>query len=401
MDHRRAVLTVNARAADHALHGGEGDVDADAGRRTDFGELAVALGAAVVDWDVTDRTRLGRALRRKLGFGPVAAVLVFAWHRRYDVIWCFSEIEGLLLAFLFKCFRIRKPLLLLGLQPGSPKAVFLLRRLRVWTHFTAILPMSTHQAAELIRTAGVPAGKVVVLPYQVDCRYFQNHGSRVPRDRPCIVAAGLESRDYPTLIEAVTGLDVDLFIAAASLWSGDKVTLPDDLPPNVVVGAYGYRELRALYAQAVMAVVPLHESPYQHGITAIQEAMAMALPLIVTRTIGQGDVVIDRRRVLRSNPALATRGSFARLLAPGRAELMQSNGLYVTPGDVTELRNCICYLLEHRDVAASLGAAARRFAEEVLSLDLFVERAVRLVEAACEGDLSAAAVGDRAETASR
>ena len=383
MDHCRAVLTVNARAADHALHSGDGE------RCTDFGELAVALGSAVVDWDVTDRTWLGRTLRKKLGFGPVAAVLVFLSRRRYDLIWCFSEIEGLLLALMFKALRIHKPLLFLAVEPGSPKATFLLKRLRVWTHFTAILPMSTHQAAELVRTAGVPAGKVVVLPYQVDCRYFRNDGSHVSPDRPCVVAAGLESRDYPTLIEAVTGMDVDLVIAAASLWSGDKTALPDDLPPNVVVGAYGYAELRALYAKAALAVVPLRESPYQHGITAIQEAMAMGLPLIVTRTTGQGDVVIDRRRVLRSNPDLATRGTLAQLLAPGRADLLQSNGLYVTPGDAAELRNCICYLLSHRDVAESLGAAARRFAEEVLSLELFVERSVRLAQAAREGTISA------------
>jgi glycosyltransferase involved in cell wall biosynthesis len=399
VNQRRVVLTVNARAADRGLHGGDGGDGAR--RRTDFGELAVALGATVVDWDVTDRTWLGRALRKRFGFGPVAAVLVLFSHRRYDLIWCFSEIEGLLLALACKAFRIRKPLLFLAAEPGSPKATFFLKRLRVWTHFTAILPTSTHQAAELVRRAGVPAGKVLVLPYQVDCRYFRNDGSHVPPDRPRIVAAGLESRDYRTLIEAVTGLDVDLVIAAASLWSGDKTALPDHLPPNVVVGAYGYQELRDLYAKAALAVVPLRESPYQHGITAIQEAMAMGLPLIVTRTTGQGDVVIDRRRVLRSNPDLPTRGSFAQLLAPGRADLLQSNGFYVTPGDVAELRDCLCYLLNHRDVAASLGAAARRFAEEVLSLDLFVERAVRLVQAACEGTIHASILQDVSVKAGR
>jgi glycosyltransferase involved in cell wall biosynthesis len=377
---------VNTRTADQALHGGERE----ARRRTDFGELATALGAAVVDWDVTDRTWLGRTLRRKFGFGPVAAALALLSHRRYDVIWCFTEVEGLILALLFKLCRIRKPLLFTGIEPTAPRAMFFLTRLKVWTHFTAILPTSTYQADRLVRIAGVPAEKVVVLPYQVDCSYFQTQAGVLPRQRPCIISVGLESRDYPTLIEAVAGLDIDLLIAAASLWSGSTAALPDHLPPNVTVGAYGYRELRALYAQAALAVVPLRESPYQHGITAIQEAMAMGLPLIVTRTAGQGDVVIDRRRVLRSNPELATRGNFAQLLLPGRPDLLAANGFYVAPGDVTELRNCICYLLEHRDVAVRLGAQARHFAREVLSVELFVARAVRLVAAAHEGRMPAA-----------
>lgn len=379
----RVVLTVNAWAADRELHGGGDGGDR---RRTDFEELAAALDASVLDWASTDRTRLGRMLRRKLGFGPIAALQAFAARKRYDIIWCSTEVEGLLLALLFKLFRVRKELFYVAVAPVSSKSMFFLKRLKVWTHFTAVLPTNTYQANEVIRTANVPADKVVVLPYEVDCRYFTNVTDRsIEQERPLIVAVGLESRDYVTLINAVTGLDVDVFIAASSLWSGDHAMVPDDLPSNVSVGSCSYSELRELYARAALAVVPLRNSPYQHGITAIQEAMAMALPVVVTRTKGQGDVVIDRRRVLRSDPSLDTQGEFAKLFAPNNPELQQSNGFYIGPGDELELRKCICYLLENRDVAASLGANAQRFAREVLSIELFVQRAVRLVAHARDG----------------
>jgi glycosyltransferase involved in cell wall biosynthesis len=378
---QRIVLTVNARVGDVDLHGGNRDF---ARRRTDFGELAAALGASIVDWGVIDRTRLGRVVRRWIGFGPPAALLVFMTKRRYDAIWCFTEIEGLLLALLFKIFRVRTALFFIAVEPVSPKSLFFLTRLKVWTHFTAILPTNTYQAEELVRL-GVPKGKVTVLPYQVDCRYFTNTIDRsLGSDRPMVVAVGLESRDYVTLVRAVTDLDVDVFVAAASLWSEDRAQFPVTIPSNVTVGKFSYQELKELYARAALAVVPLQDSPYQHGITAIQEAMAMGLPIVVTRTRGQSDVVIDRRRVLRKSPELNTSGSFAQLFEPSRAELQQSNGFYVAPKDAAELRKCICYLVEHRDIAAELGSNAQRYARELLSVERFVERAVNLIEAACD-----------------
>jgi glycosyltransferase involved in cell wall biosynthesis len=372
----RIALTVNARAAENDLHSGgqEGTL-----RRTDFGELATALGASMVDWGVVDQTWAGRVLHRKLGYGPAAALVVFLTSRRYDVIWCFTEIEGLVLALLFKIFRVRKKLFLIAVEPLSQNSLLFLFKLKVWTHFTKILPTNTYQSAELVRL-GLPAEKLTVLPYQVDCQYFTNTATaRIGSGKPLIVAVGLESRDYVTFIKAVTDLDVDVFVAASSLWSGDSAQFPVSIPANVTVGRCNYQELKKLYSRATLAVVPLRDSPYQHGITAIQEAMAMGLPVVVTRTRGQSDVVIDRRRVLRSNPELVTSEGFAQLFHPDSSELQESNGFYVSPGDDEELRKCIRYLVENPDVAAELGANGQRFAREVLSVECFVQRAVDLI----------------------
>lgn len=379
----RVVLSVNACAMDNLLHGGGG---AGIQRRTDFGSLAAAFGADIVDWDVADRSWLGRSLRSRIGFGPVAAVLLFLRRRHYDAIWCFTEIDGLLLALLFKIFHVRRILFIVGNVTLSSRIRLLLKWFRVWTNFTAILLVNSYQASELRRISGVPENKAFVMPYQVDCEYFAGSLERVTADKPYIVAVGLEDRDYPALLEATQGLDVEVRIQAASLWSGKESALSANLRPNGVDGFCTYDQLRHLYAGAALAVVPLRETPYQRGVTALIEAMSMGLSVIVTRTAGMSDIVIDRRKVLRSDTSRNTRGSFARLLAPMRPDLQQSNGFYVGVGDVAALRRSICYLLQERDVALNLGAQAQKFTWELLSVDAYTARAVRLVTAAWRGE---------------
>ena len=378
------MLSVNARARDRALHEGSEGVPA---RRTDFGALTEALGAFVVDWETADARPLTKWLRRRFGFGPVAALLLFFRRGEFDVAWCFSEVEGLLLALLLKLSRSRRQVFVIGVELLSWKCLLLLRWLRVWTHFTALLPTSSYQACEVVRRGRVPREKVLVFPYQVDSRYFAPPREKRMEKAPYVVAVGLESRDYATLAEAVSGLDVEVRVAAASLWAGRARPLPaESLPPNVHLRSYRYEELRDLYAGAVLAVVPLYQSAYQHGVTAIQEAMAMGLAVVATRTVGQGDVLVDRRKLLRGNPRAATAGGFAALLAPGRPDLARPSGHYVGVGDAAALRRSIAYLLDHPEDREQLGKQGRLVAEELLSVDKFVSRAERLVAAAWAGE---------------
>ena len=88
-----------------------------------------------------------------------------------------------------------------------------------------------------------------------------------------ICAVGLELRDYPTMVEAVRGLDVDVIVAAASPWSKRTDSSTDvDIPDNVRVSSYDHFALRQLYADASFVVVPLVENDFQAGITTILEA---------------------------------------------------------------------------------------------------------------------------------
>jgi glycosyltransferase involved in cell wall biosynthesis len=374
-------LLVQTDASDAVLHRA-------GGRRTDFGEMERVLGAETIDHTVVDSDRVGRLVRRLLRYPGALAVVAFRRRRRYDVFWCLSEVDGLILALLFKLARFHRPILMIGIEAARPKATFLLCRLGLHRYVTALLTTSTPQTDYLVAHLGLAPEKVFVFPYQVDTEFFDMSRATPPPDRtrPYIFAAGLESRDYDCLVGAARRLPVDVVIAAASHWAGrpPRFTL-EALPANVTVTSADYEGLRDLYAGARLVVVPLHEAEYQHGITSIQEAMAMGKAVVVTRTLGQGDAVTDRRRVLRAIPSRSTAGTFTRLFTPDDVDLHGPTGLYVPPNAPDELRRAVQYLLEHPDVAADMGKRGRRVAEDVLSLDQFLARVVRLTEAAGTG----------------
>jgi glycosyltransferase involved in cell wall biosynthesis len=92
-------------------------------------------------------------------------------------------------------------------------------------------------------------------------------------------------------------------------------------------------------------VIPLYETDFQAGITSILEAMAMGKPVIVTRTAGQTDTIIDGE-----------------------------TGIYVKPGDVAELRGKIQALLASDAARRRLGEAGRQAFLMEFTLDHLVER---------------------------
>lgn len=159
-----------------------------------------------------------------------------------------------------------------------------------------------------------------------------------------ICSAGLEFRDYPTLVEAVRDLDVEVVLAAASPWSKRKSELDGlELPPNVRVVRLDQHQLRQLYADASAVVLPLHEIDFQAGVTTLLEAMSMAKPIICSMTTGQTDIVADG-----------------------------STGRYVPVGDAQALRSAIIAMLADPAAAARYGASARRWAVEFADIDVYV-----------------------------
>ena len=94
------------------------------------------------------------------------------------------------------------------------------------------------------------------------------------------------NRDYDSLIEAASGLDADVKIAADTVWRysvAGKEQQARPLPANVEMRSWGtYANLRQLYAESRVVVVPLAR-PIISGITVALEGMAMGKPVILTR----------------------------------------------------------------------------------------------------------------------
>ena len=91
--------------------------------------------------------------------------------------------------------------------------------------------------------------------------------------------------------------------------------------------------------------MPLYDVPFQAGVTAILEAISMEKAVIVTRTQGQTDVIID-----------------------------EVTGLYVEPGDPNGLRAAIRRLLDHSNQATTMGVTAHQVVLDEMSLERYAIR---------------------------
>jgi glycosyltransferase involved in cell wall biosynthesis len=314
----------------------------------DYFALQTRLQADIADYGSMDADRhsLVRAARR-VSRDAALAMHGFLRARNYHVIFSNGENVGIPLAALLKSRRTRPLHMLIGHRLSPRKKRFFMR----WLHpqMDAIFVYAASQKVYAEEVLRIPANKLHLIPFHADTRFYRPAPDvRVERR---ISSAGLELRDYPTLIEAVRGLDVEVRLAAASPWSRRRnETAGRALPPNVSARNYPYHELRELYASSQFVVVPLYDNDFQAGVTTILEAMAMGKAVIVTQTQGQRDVIQHG-----------------------------VNGIYVPPGDPATLRSAITGLLARPDQAAQLGINARQTIESTMSLDLWVERISRVV----------------------
>jgi glycosyltransferase involved in cell wall biosynthesis len=264
----------------------------------------------------------------------------------------------------------------IGHRLSTPKKRLFFTLLRADARMDRIIVHSRHQFDYATDELGIPPQRLTLMPYQVDTGFWTP--APVPvGDEPLLVSAGLEYRDYATLFSAVAGLPVRVVIGAASPWSRHKA---DELtpPPNVEVASFDYLALRDLYRRAALVVVPLTDIDNQAGVTTILEAMAVGKPVVVSQSLGQTDVVEDRRSGSRGLPR-PRRTSLLRLVALESGVDPEPNGFYVPPGEPEALRRAIVYLVERPDERAQLGAAGRRAAEELLTVDQFAARVRAIV----------------------
>jgi glycosyltransferase involved in cell wall biosynthesis len=361
------------------------------GPRRDYLALGHALGADVLDRPAARSHRLGGMVARLFGIAAAQAVVAFTKRARYDAILTDGEHIGIPLALLLKFVGSRTPHVTIGHRITASKKRGFFRWLRVQSHISRIALHSQRQYDLAIDELGLTGDKLALIPYQADTQFW-NPQADIAEER-LICSAGLEFRDYPTLVQAVEGLDVKVVIGAASHWSKRRNTAESAEPPkNVEVDKFDYIALRKLYARAALVVVPLEDVDFQAGVTTILEAMAMGKPVIVTHTAGQTDVVEDRRTLTRgAHPRQRPTGMMKKVAQTAGVEI-EPNGFYVPPSDPGALRRAIEYLLDRPEERARLGASGRRTVEQVASLEQYVERLRELV------DESIAELAPRADT---
>jgi glycosyltransferase involved in cell wall biosynthesis len=358
----------------------DGPIQNPHGPRKDYVALAEALPATVLDRSQTKRSPIGRLLSLTLGMPVAQAYLAAQERNHYDAIVTDGEHIGIPLALLLKVLQASTPHITIGHRLSSSKKQAFFHWLGIHSHMARIAVHARRQYDHAVHELGISSRQVAFVPWQVDTRFWSPEPDA---EEDLVCSVGLEFRDYPTLMQAVDGLNVRVMIGAASRWSRRRNTADEaDRPANVHVGSFDFRALRDLYARSAIVVVPLYDVDFQAGITTILEAMAMGKAVIVTSTQGQTDVVVDRRRTVRG---VAPRPeSLLRQIAEHHGIDLEPNGLYVAPGDSAELRRAITFLLDHPEERARLGAAGRRTVERLLTVDQFADRMCALVNQACE-----------------
>jgi glycosyltransferase involved in cell wall biosynthesis len=322
--------------------------------------VRASLFARVLNSDMLDERFVRRApIARRLLYKPLPRIVSHLLEAiivkdRYDAIISWSEHVGLPLAMLLKLTGSRIPNVILASWISKPKKAMLMKFAS--SHIDRLVLMSSVQRDFAVNVLHMPSSKVVLLKWPVDQKFWR------PMDcqTDMICAVGAEMRDYPTLIEAIRGLDIRCHIAAGTQRFVQHCTVKavqkaSRLPTNITVGRRTFTELRALYARSRFVVIPLLPSDTDNGSTSILEAMAMGKAVICTRTKGQVDVVQDG-----------------------------TTGILVPPGDSKAMREAIQHLWEHPDEAEKMGRAGREYVEENHTLDEFVGRVRELVEAAID-----------------
>jgi glycosyltransferase involved in cell wall biosynthesis len=282
----------------------------------------------------------------------VAQVLeAYRIRHRYDAIISWAPRLGLPFALLLKITRSRVRHVALMSWISRPRQAQLLRFSH--SHIHRLVLWSSIQKKFATDVIGVPPGRIAFVKRRPNQLFWRP--MNVETDTIC--SCGLEMRDYPTLIEALRGLDLPCHIAAGMPSSKHYETAETlfrmgTLPPNITVGQLDFVELRKLYARSRFVVIPLLESDTDNGATVIEEVMAMGKAVICSRTQGQVDLVQEG-----------------------------VTGLYVPPGDPAALRDAILKLWNTPELAAQMGRNARSVVEEGFTLDQFVGDMKNIVQA--------------------
>ncbi len=237
--------------------------------------------------------------------------------------------------------------------PASPAGRWLRRRAVDFMARQADLCMviSTDEARQYHEVYGIPAAKLVYLPYKMNSQEFL---ATLPvRDGDYVWAGGDSIRDYPTLFAAVAGLDLPVRVythlrfAAAEVPANVQIVANDNTP-----GAY-----YAPCAGAMMAVFPLLKGQLRSsGQASYLGAMFLNKPVILSDTPGARDIITDH-----------------------------VTGMLVPPGDPAALRARILELRAQPDLRRDLGRRAHDHVAGEFTLRRFCGRLFEAVARVAAG----------------
>ena len=261
-------------------------------------------------------------------FDPLRSFRIALDQRRIDVIISIFEGAAATLGFIKSVGLLRRPICVLDV--GLTETWKLRRHVLdyVLPRSDGIMVLGSNQAA-YIREKWNVKGQVFTIGHHLDVDFFRP----VPAEQGSYILTVGEDvgRDFPTLIAATRSLDRELVIKAGR---HPPDVAPDTKNIRVIRDRISFADLRHLYAQSSVVVVPTHATLNACGVSTILEASAMGKPLVISDNPGIHDFCI-----------------------PDETCLM------VPRGDPDAMRQAIQRLLDDRNLRVRLTTNARLFVE--------------------------------------
>jgi glycosyltransferase involved in cell wall biosynthesis len=309
------------------------------------------------------------ALERAGGYGGDFATVLASRRvaNRADVVLSTVDTVGIPLLLLHRSGRVRPPLVYVAI--GLPERLERLRSARIRRLYAsalsscaAILAYSEHEAEVItgwLAQQGVER-EVGFVPFGVDVERLRPGGTAPIED---VVSVGADpQRDFELLLR-VAGRMPERSFRIVTTADRRRALLP--VPESVRVETdLAFDDMLERLRGARVVALPVRENSYSGATTVLLQAMALAKPVVVTRT---------------------------QAIATGYGLVDGENVRLARPGDVAGFADALVALLAG-GAAPALGRRARATVENSLTWELFASRLARLLEsaAAAESPVSSA-----------
>jgi len=274
-----------------------------------------------------------------------------------DLVFSTTDTVGIPVILLKRAGLLRPPLVYAAI--GLPERLVQLRGVVMRRLYASalrrahtIVAYAEREAEWLRKWLGPGAPPVVFLPFGVDLKAFAPEPERAPEAD--VVSVGADPRRDFDLLAAVAARHPELrFQIVATM---DHVRSLGAPPPNVAIETdVPLERVRDRLAGARVVALPVRCNSYSGATTVLLQAMAMAKPIVVSRT-----EAIERGYGLED-------GVNCRLVEPGDAEQFERALVETTTG---------------ADAAVSLGLRARQTVERDFSWSRYTDALWEILSAA-------------------
>jgi glycosyltransferase involved in cell wall biosynthesis len=264
-----------------------------------------------------------------------------------DVVFSTVDTVGIPLILLKRARLVRPPLVYVSI--GLPERLVQLRGRRMEGLYRdalrralTIVAYSENEATWLRDWLGSSGPPVEFVPFGVDTTAFRPSGDEFDTD---VISVGVDPRRDFELLVAVAAHRPELSFRIVA--GADRARALGALPQNVELETdIPLERVRERFAQARVVALPVRDNSYSGATTTLLQAMAMAKPVVVSRTAA---------------------------IADGYELEDGVNCRLVEPGDEAGFERALLETLTGADAGACLGLRARQTVERSFSWERYTD----------------------------